>query len=192
MSAEERGPIRQCVACRECASREDLIRLALSPNHTLVVDLRARLPGRGAWVHPDRECLARVEQRPGMLSRSLKAQPDTAGLCDRVKQAVLRALEDGLSLAAAGGGLVGGHDALVAALRAGEVAVVLTASDAAERTLGSIRAEAGDEVPLVPLPFDRDSLGARIGAAPRAVLGVRPDPASTHLRRQLRRLERLG
>ncbi|MCK2242585.1 YlxR family protein [Crossiella sp. S99.2] len=30
---------------------------------SLVLDLRRRLPGRGAWLHPDPECLRLAERR---------------------------------------------------------------------------------------------------------------------------------
>jgi len=39
-----------------------------------VVDAAARLPGRGAWVHPDRECVASALQRKA-LGRALRATP---------------------------------------------------------------------------------------------------------------------
>ncbi|WP_249044669.1 YlxR family protein [Crossiella equi] len=35
----------------------------MADNDSLVVDLRRRLPGRGAWLHPDPECLRLAERR---------------------------------------------------------------------------------------------------------------------------------
>ncbi|WP_232211832.1 YlxR family protein [Saccharomonospora halophila] len=39
----------------------------------VVVDERRRLPGRGAWLHPDRGCLGRAERRRA-FPRALRAK----------------------------------------------------------------------------------------------------------------------
>lgn len=49
-------PVRTCVGCRARAPRSALLRV-VAEESTLVVDERASLPGRGAWVHPTSECL---------------------------------------------------------------------------------------------------------------------------------------
>jgi len=184
------GPVRQCVACRERAPADALLRLVAAPDGRAVVDLRARLPGRGAWAHP--RCLQRLTDKPAPLSRALRSSVHVEDLYGEARAGVLHALRDGLSLAAAGGGLVGGHDALVDALRNERVRVVMTASDAAERTLRSIAGAIPTGVESVALPMTRDALGTQVGQGARAALGVLPVPASAHLLRQLRRLRALG
>lgn len=183
-------PVRQCAACRQRAGRDDLIRLVRAPSGVVVVDLRARLPGRGAWVHPRPACLERLESRPGLLSRALRDPVTVEALEQAVRDAIWAATLDGLSLAAAAGGLIGGHDALVAALRSGEVVELVSASDASERTLQSLLA--ASEVTHTPLPIDRATLGNQVGGGTRAALGILDVPACTHLRRQLQRLRQLG
>lgn len=187
-----REPVRQCLACRERAPRDDLIRLVVDPGGEIVVDLRGRLPGRGAWIHPTRACLELAGGKPGLLSRAFKGSVRAPDLLEAVQRAVEQALRDGLSLAAASGALVGGHDVLVHALAEGRVAEVALASDAAERTVGAITGLAGDEVPITTLPLDKESLGTQIGSGTRAAVGVLGVSASVHLRRQLQRLRRLG
>ncbi|MBS0025189.1 YlxR family protein [Microbacterium paraoxydans] len=49
-------PVRMCVGCRTRAPRSALLRV-VSQNNTLVLDERAVLPGRGAWLHPTQECM---------------------------------------------------------------------------------------------------------------------------------------
>ena len=49
-------PVRTCVGCRGRASRTALIRVVVQ-NDRLVIDERAALSGRGAWLHPSLECL---------------------------------------------------------------------------------------------------------------------------------------
>ncbi|MFD9705373.1 YlxR family protein [Lentzea sp. NPDC059081] len=54
---------------------------------SVVPDLRRRLPGRGAWLHFDLECLRNAERRRA-FSRALKVQGalDVALLREHVEQ----------------------------------------------------------------------------------------------------------
>jgi uncharacterized protein len=54
------------VGCRGRAGRSVLLRVVAAEDGgvwTVVPDPRHRLPGRGAWVHPDAGCLALAERR---------------------------------------------------------------------------------------------------------------------------------
>jgi predicted RNA-binding protein YlxR (DUF448 family) len=44
------------------ASRSALLRVVIQ-NNTLLVDERAVLPGRGAWIHPTQECMEAALRR---------------------------------------------------------------------------------------------------------------------------------
>ena len=71
------------VGCRSVGSRSDLLRVVVtrdgSSEPVLVVDTRRSLPGRGAWLHPDRRCLELAERRRA-FPRSLRhAGPLDAG-----------------------------------------------------------------------------------------------------------------
>ncbi|MCA9567102.1 MAG: DUF448 domain-containing protein, partial [Myxococcales bacterium] len=184
------GPIRTCVVCRERVDPDDLVRLALSPEGHAVVDFRGKLPGRGAWSHPG--CLAELEQKPGMLKRSLKIVPPAGPWVADYRAAVERALLDGISQAAAAGALVGGHERLKLAMVDDEVTWVLLASDIAEGTEKKLRAAALERVRFQRVPIASADLGDRVGKGPRAAVGVRPSRATAHLVRQLRRLASLG
>lgn len=54
--------VRTCVGCRARALRSALLRV-VSHGSRLVVDERGGLPGRGAWVHPARECVRKALER---------------------------------------------------------------------------------------------------------------------------------
>ena len=56
------GPERTCVGCRDKASRSTLVRVVLVDG-VVVVDEGAALPGRGAWLHREPECLERAVKR---------------------------------------------------------------------------------------------------------------------------------
>ncbi len=48
-------PQRTCIACREIGGKRGLIRLVRTDSG-VVVDPSGKLPGRGAYLHPSREC----------------------------------------------------------------------------------------------------------------------------------------
>ncbi len=50
------------MGCREVAEQAELIRFAAVEGR-VVPDLDRRLPGRGAWLHPQRACLDRAVAR---------------------------------------------------------------------------------------------------------------------------------
>ncbi len=62
-----KGAIRTCVGCRKIGDRNKLVRLVrettASGETGVVVDLHRRLPGRGAWLHPDPECWNKALKR---------------------------------------------------------------------------------------------------------------------------------
>ncbi|MFC5141412.1 YlxR family protein [Actinomycetospora rhizophila] len=56
------GPVRTCIGCRSRASASELLRV-VAAGGIVDPDPRHRKPGRGAWVHPDPDCLHRAERR---------------------------------------------------------------------------------------------------------------------------------
>ena len=75
------GPVRTCVGCRATGPRSALLRVVVATDAAgspaLVVDAGRRMPGRGAWLHPDAGCLETAERRRA-LGRALR----NAGLLD--------------------------------------------------------------------------------------------------------------
>ena len=54
--------MRQCVGCREMKPKKELIRVVRSPEGAASLDFKGKLPGRGAYVCPDPECLKRARK----------------------------------------------------------------------------------------------------------------------------------
>ncbi|MEO6532432.1 MAG: YlxR family protein [Pseudolysinimonas sp.] len=72
-------PVRTCLGCRQRAPRSSLVRL-VARDGRVVVDAAARLPGRGAWVHPDLGCIEGAVSRKA-LGRALRTSSlDTSDL----------------------------------------------------------------------------------------------------------------
>ena len=70
-SSARHSPVRRCAGCGERAPREQLHRFA-TVGGGVVPDPSARLPGRGAWLHPARDCFDAAVARRG-FQRALKA-----------------------------------------------------------------------------------------------------------------------
>ena len=56
------GPARMCIGCRRKQRATELLRV-VAVDGVIIPDLRHRLPGRGAWLHPDPGCLDMAERR---------------------------------------------------------------------------------------------------------------------------------
>ncbi|WP_315297772.1 YlxR family protein [uncultured Actinomyces sp.] len=73
------GPQRTCIGCGTRAHRTALVRIVRSPDGAIHLDRTATLPGRGAWIHPDKGCVQRARARralarafrPGNLPESV-------------------------------------------------------------------------------------------------------------------------
>ena len=55
-------PQRSCVVCRAKSDKQDLIRIVKSPENKLVIDIAKKLPGRGVYVCPDKECIDKAKK----------------------------------------------------------------------------------------------------------------------------------
>lgn len=55
-------PMRMCTGCGEMKPKRELIRVVKSPEGEIAIDKTGRLPGRGAYVCPDLECLKKARK----------------------------------------------------------------------------------------------------------------------------------
>ena len=65
------GPVRMCAGCRKRAEAADLVRVAVRQDDNtpqLVVDVARTVPGRGAWLHPRRDCVTAAVRRKAFPS----------------------------------------------------------------------------------------------------------------------------
>ena len=134
---EAHVPERTCILSRRTAPREELIRLALGPDGEIAPDIRARAPGRGAWVGVNRTELDAANAKDKLkaaLQRALKTNelqlPTDLG--DRIEQALRRAALDRLGMEARAGNLINGAERVEAAARAGKVHLLIHAADSGE------------------------------------------------------------
>jgi predicted RNA-binding protein YlxR (DUF448 family)/ribosomal protein L7Ae-like RNA K-turn-binding protein len=144
MTEEKRDrTTRTCAGCGKRVSAEELVRVVLDPTGdepTIVVDVSGSAFGHGAHVHPSRDCVTKACK--GGFSKAFKtkvsASPETFGR--QLVEGSDRRIEGLLMGARRARHLVVGADATVEALRAGKVALVIVATDAAAAAqLGEVR-----------------------------------------------------
>lgn len=127
--------MRTCILSREEAPREGLIRLALSPDGEVLPDVRAKAPGRGAWIGVDRAELDSAQAKgrlKGALSRAFKTGDIRipVDLGERIAVQLQRNLLDRLGLEFKAGHVAIGGDRIENAARSGQLYLLLHASDA--------------------------------------------------------------
>lgn len=191
-------PIRRCILLGERAPRETLVRLALSPDGAVLPDVRAKAPGRGAWIGTTGAQLATAIAKgklKGALARAFKTGPiaipdDLPGM---VAAALERAALDRLGLEARTGHLLIGAEKIEAAARAGHLHLLLHASDAGggQRKLDQAwrvgRDEEGSELRGLALPVPRTTLAMALGRANVVHIGVTERDAAQRVRDALTR-----
>jgi uncharacterized protein len=137
LEKEAHVPDRTCVLTRRKAAKEELIRLALSPEGEVAPDARARAPGRGAWIGVTRSELDAANAK-GKLKAALQRAFKTndlsvpADLGERTEHALRQTALDRLGMEARAGNLINGADKVEAAARAGKVHLLVHALDASE------------------------------------------------------------
>ncbi len=161
---------RTCIVSRRTASRDELIRLALSPDGEVAPDVRARAPGRGAWIGVDRATLDAAQAKGKLnaaLSRAFKQDVTVpADLGARVATALRQQALDRLGLEARSGMLVNGSEKVESAARQGKVYMLIHAADAGEdgnRKLDQAWRVGGGQRAGLVFPEDRTILSMALG-----------------------------
>lgn len=166
---------RRCIISGERADPAHLIRLAISPDGEVLPDVRARAPGRGAWIGVSRAELEQAIAKgrfKGALARAFKGE--TLHIPDDLPERIEAALQaDALArfgLEARSSNLISGFDKIDSAARRGQVRMLLHAADARDdgtRKLDQAwrvgEGREGEAFGGQPLPVDREALSVALG-----------------------------
>ncbi|HVI99268.1 MAG TPA: DUF448 domain-containing protein [Sphingomonas sp.] len=168
-------PLRKCILSGDREARGELIRLVLAPDGQVLPDVRAKAPGRGAWIGVPRaeleDAIAKGRLR-GALARAFKTGDLTipADLPARIAEALQRATLDRLGLEARAGNVVIGSERIETAARSGKLALLFHAADASadgNRKLDQawrVGSEAeGSDLRGLVLPVGRSILSLALG-----------------------------
>ena len=195
IAAADAGPERTCVLTRRKGAREALIRLAMSPDGEVAPDVRARAPGRGAWIGVPRAELDSANAK-GKLKAALQRAFKTnavavpADLGERTAQALRQAALDRLGMEARAGNLINGSDRIETAARAGKVALLIHAADAGEdgsRSLDQAWRVGGGEARGLIFPEPRTILSMALGRENVVHVALTDPAAASRVRHALAR-----
>lgn len=127
---------RKCVLSGIHGDRAGLIRLALGPDGAVWPDLGARLPGRGAWIAPDRTMLETAMAKGKLKGALARAFGGPVTIPEDLPRKIADGLErralDRLGLELRAGHLIFGSEKLIEWARAGRLHLLLHAGDATE------------------------------------------------------------
>ncbi len=187
------GPERRCIVTGERGPRVTLNRLAIDDAGQVWPDVRARAPGRGAWLGIGRAALEIAVAKgklKGALARSFKS--GDIGVPDDLAERLGSALRDNalnrLGLDSRAGSLLLGSDRIGEAARAGKIAMLLHAADAGED--GSRKLDQawrvgsdmeGSDRRGVTLPVGRDLISQALGRENAVHVGIADDRAAKRI-----------
>ena len=194
------GPERRCILSGRSASRDELVRLAISPDGDVLPDALARAPGRGAWIGVSK---ARLEaalangRLKAALSSAFKGGQLTVpvDLPSLTENALRKAVLDRLGLEMRAGRLILGSDRIANEARAGAIAALYHASDASED--GSRKLDQswrvgqdaeGSGLCGLRLPLDRAALSVALGRDNVVHLALADDASAERVAAPLKRL----
>ena len=192
-------PERRCILTGDHSRKEMLIRLACGPDGQIAPDVRARAPGRGAWIGVTKAELEKALSKgklKGALARAFKTTvltiPDD--LAQRVESELTHATLNRLGLEARASTIATGSDRIGEAARRGNVHMLLHASDASDdgcRKLAQAwrvgRQAEGSGLSGIMLSIDRDRLSAALGRENTVHLAVTDKGAAKRIAADLYR-----
>ena len=192
---------RRCILSGDRADPDGLVRLALGPDGDVLPDVRAKAPGRGAWVGVPRAALEKAlanGKLKGGLARAFKTGdlriPDD--LAGRIEQALRQDLLSRLGLEAKASMLLTGAEKIDVAARKGQVRMLLHAADAAadgnrklDQALRVGEDADGTDLAGIVLPVDRKALSMAMGRDNVVHIAVTDPKAASRLHAAVGRLE---
>jgi hypothetical protein len=158
------GSERHCALTRELKPVAEMVRFVISPDGSVVPDVKRKLPGRGIWVTGTRAALQEAVKRnvfPRGFKREVRVASDLADLTERL---IERAALDALAIAAKAGLVAAGSAKVESAIERDDVLALIHASDAAADGVRKLNAalqrktaEKSREIAIVDL-FSRGQL----------------------------------
>ncbi len=190
MVKKTRNSVRTCIACRESAAQDELIRYVVAPDGAILVDYQHKLPGRGSYTCFTQECITRAVQRNAFVRsyKNTQVSIDVDQLISSLKAQVTTRVLNLLGMARKAGLVASGSQLVLSTLRdARDIAFVLLATDVTQGIGSKVRQQAARAgVPLLEC-FDKATMGQALGLSERSVLAVTKSPLAQTLNQELQR-----
>lgn len=182
---------RMCIVTRQTSEEADLIRFVLDPQGRLVPDIKAVLPGRGAWVSARRDVLEQAVKRKA-FARALKSQQTILGLDDlvlRTEEILRQHARGSLAMARKAGLVTTGFAKVESAIKSGKVACLLHAVEAGSDGRMKLDRLAGHMDVSVMALLTHDEMGLALGVEHVIHAALLNGPGASRFLAPLRRLE---
>lgn len=167
--AAQKTPERRCIVTRAVQSPDAMIRFVRDPEGRVVPDLKAVLPGRGAWVTAESATVAEAVKRKA-FPRAFKGEAKVdSDLATQVETLLLARAVEGLSLANKAGAVIAGAGQVEEAARKGHILAVLHAREASRPesskldALAVAVARAADRDVAIVGDLSSDEMGLALG-----------------------------
>ena len=144
---------RTCIVTGTKDVPDAMLRFALSPDGSVVPDIRRKLPGRGVWTRLSFDTVSRAAAKQA-FSRAFRAKAEApAALAETVGVLLERDALQSLSIANKAGLVVAGAFKVDSAIEAGGVVALIQASDGAAdgaaKRVQALRAKLGPEATAI-------------------------------------------
>lgn len=183
-------PHRSCIVCRATKTPDELLRFARAPDGAVGFDVKAVLPGRGAWVCVAGGCLEKAvaskQAKNDVWGRAFDAAVvfDGPALLAQVKGLLLADLLARLGLLRRQGLLITGRDEVVR--KKDTLAFVGLATDLSDNSQREMK-EALPSTTTLPLP-PMEQIADALGTRAVGVVGVVKNGAASGLATSIRRV----
>ena len=183
---------RTCIGCRNAFEKDQVVRIAAGPE-TIVLDYREKLPGRGCYVCPRRECIEKGVNREN-VSRSLKSKvrvPPAEEFIAELIRNIQEKIKFLIAMSVKSGKIAAGYSAVEDALKNKRVEFLLYARDISEGTKEKIaRTVSETNTPEATL-FTRDELGSMMSRELVGVVAFEDKRIAEGIRKEIARLKGL-
>jgi predicted RNA-binding protein YlxR (DUF448 family) len=164
--SQRRDRARRCIVSHESLPDAKLIRFALAPDGSVVPDVAAKLPGRGAWVRADRASVGSAAHKQ-LFARAFKCDARApADLAEQTERLLARRCLDQLGLMRRAGAVAIGATQVEGAIRSKPALTLIEAVDGAHETrekLMSLHIGLWGAPPPAVGCFDSADLGVALG-----------------------------
>lgn len=190
-----KGPERRCIVSKKIDHKDNLLKFVRSPDGIVMPDILEKLPGRGAYILPNLQCLNKAVETKA-FNRAFKGKavvPD--GLSELVADILSRRVLGLVTMAMKAGRLRMGTDQVRALAQSGELAIRIEASDGAADGRGKLRTLAkavglsmDGKVPPVVGCFSALDLGQALGRPPVVHAAIERGRFAKNMKRDVIRL----
>lgn len=167
LNMKDKTPMRQCVVTRESLPKDDLMRLVLAPDSSAVLDLKNKLPGRGAYVQPNPDVYAQLTLKK--LSSHFQTQVKSIPTQEDALTLIRGNIIGRLQLTKKANGLVIGGDEVQKA--GGAVEALFVAQDAGKNALSIVNTMVGRGIMIVSV-FAKEQLSAALNIPNCTLVGA--------------------